>query len=184
MDAKIHLEAGNLGEIIKEDTSVSFQDRAKAMIFIHRHLDEGLKNEYLTVENPLTLWKQQYREIGFTEYNQLISVLFVDEQKNDLLMKNHQSWPTGSAPFPEVNAASLEGNTTSSRGNNYKRGHGHKRGQWNRKGKNHGVHFHNQVPRHNTGPSFKNANRQKGQAHMNTPRNPEGVCYRCGGNGH
>ncbi|XP_048421229.1 uncharacterized protein LOC125468816 [Pyrus x bretschneideri] len=106
------------------------------------------------------------------------------EQNNELLMKNHQSWLTGYAPFPEVNAASLEKNTTSSRGNNYKRGHGHKRGRWNGKGKNHGVQLNNQVPRHNTGPSFKNANRQKGKAHMNTPRHPEGVCHRCGGNGH
>ncbi|XP_050156291.1 uncharacterized protein LOC126630223 [Malus sylvestris] len=58
MDAKIHLEAENLGETIKEDNSASSQDRAKAMIFIRRHLDEGLKSKYLTVENPLTLWKE------------------------------------------------------------------------------------------------------------------------------
>ena len=41
MDAKIHLEAGNLGDTIKEDNSASSRDRAKAMIFIRRHLDEG-----------------------------------------------------------------------------------------------------------------------------------------------
>ncbi|XP_028964640.2 uncharacterized protein [Malus domestica] len=56
VDAKIHLEAGNLRETIKEDNNASYQDWAKAMIFIHRHLDEGLKNEYLTIEDPLTLW--------------------------------------------------------------------------------------------------------------------------------
>ncbi|XP_050104668.1 uncharacterized protein LOC126584275 [Malus sylvestris] len=258
MDAKIHLEAGNLGETIKEDNSASSQALAKAMIFIRWHLDEGLKSKYLTVEDPLTLWKalknrynhqktvilpraryewahlriqdfktvakynstmfrissqlklygetiteedmlektfssfhasnvllqQQYREKGFTKYNQLISVLLVAEQNNELLMKNHQSQPTGSAPFPEVNDASLEGNTTSFRGNNYKRGNGHKRGRWNGKGKNHGVQFHSQVPRHNPGPSFKNANHHKGKAHMNTLRNPKGVCHMCGGNGH
>ncbi|XP_008358725.1 uncharacterized protein [Malus domestica] len=135
------------------------------MIFICRHLDEGLKSDYLTVEDLLTLWKalknrynhqktvilpsaryewthlriqdfktvaeynfamfritsqlklcgetfteedmlektfstfhasnvflqQQYRERGFTQYNQLISVLLVAEQNNELLMKNHQS---------------------------------------------------------------------------------------------
>ncbi|XP_050156253.1 uncharacterized protein LOC126630176 [Malus sylvestris] len=71
------------------------------------------------------------------------------EQNNELLMKNYQSLPTRLAPFPEVNDASLEGNTTSS----------------------HGM-------------SFKNANHQKGKTHMNTPRNPKGVCHRCGGNGH
>nr|XP_017185198.1 uncharacterized protein LOC108172303 [Malus domestica] len=57
MDAKIYLEAGNLGETIKKDNSASSQDWVKAMIFICRHLDEGLKSEYLTVEDPLTLWK-------------------------------------------------------------------------------------------------------------------------------
>ncbi|XP_070669120.1 uncharacterized protein [Malus domestica] len=57
VDTKIHLEAGNLGEPIKEENSASSQDRAKAMIFIRRHLDEGLKSEYLMVEDLLALWK-------------------------------------------------------------------------------------------------------------------------------
>ncbi|CAN6577978.1 unnamed protein product [Malus baccata var. baccata] len=223
LDTKIHLEAGNLGNTIREESNSSSQDRAKAMIFIRRHIDEALKSEYLTVEDPLALWEalrsrynhqttvilpkaryewshlriqdfksvaeynsalfritsqmklcgdtitdemllektystfhannvllqQQYRARGYTEYNQLISVLLVAEQNNELLMKNHNSRPTGSAPFPEVNAASLKVNATSSGGDYHKRGRGHKRGRWNRKGKNHG-----------------------------------GACHRCGGNGH
>ena len=55
VDAKIYLEAGNLGETIKEENNASYQDRAKVMIFIRRHLDEGLKSEYLTVEDLLAL---------------------------------------------------------------------------------------------------------------------------------
>ena len=99
-------------------------------------------------------------------------------------MKNHQSRPTGSAPFPEVNVASLEVNATSSGGNNHKRGSGHKRGRSNGKGKNHGVQFHNQVLRQNSGPSFKNVNRHKGKAHVNNAlRNSEGACHMCGVNG-
>ncbi|XP_068323224.1 uncharacterized protein [Pyrus communis] len=112
LDTKIHLEAGNLGDTIKEESNSSSQDRAKVMIFICRHLDEALKSEYLTVEDPLALWNalrnrynhqttQQYRARGYTEYNQLISVLLVAEQNDELLMKNHHSRPTGSAPFPE-----------------------------------------------------------------------------------
>ncbi|XP_050113895.1 uncharacterized protein LOC126592211 [Malus sylvestris] len=57
LDTKIHLKAGNIGDTIREENSSSSQDRANAMIFIHRHFDEGLKNEYLTVEDPLTIWK-------------------------------------------------------------------------------------------------------------------------------
>ncbi|XP_068329655.1 uncharacterized protein [Pyrus communis] len=55
LDTKIHLEAGNLGDTIREESS-SFQDRAKAMIFIRRHLDQALKSEYLTVKDLLALW--------------------------------------------------------------------------------------------------------------------------------
>ncbi|XP_050117536.1 uncharacterized protein LOC126595201 [Malus sylvestris] len=43
LDTKIHLEAGNLGDTIREESSSSSQNRAKAMIFIRRHLDEALK---------------------------------------------------------------------------------------------------------------------------------------------
>ncbi|XP_070679404.1 uncharacterized protein [Malus domestica] len=102
LDTKIHLEAGNLGDTIKEETSSSSQEWVKTMIFIRRHLDEGLKIEYLTIEDLLALWdtiteenllekifstfhasnvllQQQYRARGFTKYNQLISVLLVAE---------------------------------------------------------------------------------------------------------
>ncbi|KAM1291255.1 hypothetical protein ACFX13_018679 [Malus domestica] len=56
LDTKIHLEAGNLGDTIREENNSSSQERAKAMIFIRRHLDETLKSEYLTVEDLLALW--------------------------------------------------------------------------------------------------------------------------------
>nr|XP_028953879.1 uncharacterized protein LOC114822896 [Malus domestica] len=42
LDTKIHLEARNLGDTIREENNSSSQDRAKAMIFI---LDKGLKSE-------------------------------------------------------------------------------------------------------------------------------------------
>ncbi|XP_068318471.1 uncharacterized protein [Pyrus communis] len=173
VDTKIHLEAGNLEETIREENSAFSQDRAKTMIFIRNHLDEGLKSDN-NIENE-----------AFNEYNQLIYMLLVAEQNNELLMKNHQSRPTRSSPFPEVNAASLEVNATSSSGNNHKRGRGHKGGWWNGKCKNHGVQFHNQVPMHNSGPNFKNVNRHNGKAYMNNaPRNFEGAYHRCDGNGH
>ncbi|TQD92253.1 hypothetical protein C1H46_022135 [Malus baccata] len=57
LDNKIHLEAANLGDNIREESSSSSQDRAKAMIFIRRHLNEALKNEYLTIEDLLAFWK-------------------------------------------------------------------------------------------------------------------------------
>ncbi|XP_070677859.1 uncharacterized protein [Malus domestica] len=88
-----------------------------------------LEKTFSTFHASNMLLQQQYRARGFTEYNQLISVLLVAEQNNELLMKNHNSRPTGSASFPEVNVVSLERNTISSGGNNYKRERGHKRGR-------------------------------------------------------
>ncbi|XP_050113912.1 uncharacterized protein LOC126592233 [Malus sylvestris] len=184
LDTKIHLEAENLGDTIREESSSSSQERAKAMIFIRCHFDEALKSEYLTVEDPLTLWNalrsrynhqtmvpraryewthlriQDFKSVAeynfalfritsqlklyrdtITEENLLektfstfhaSNVLLQQqyraraEQNNEFLMKNHHSRPTGSAPFPEVNTASLEVNVTSSGGDNHKRGCGHK----------------------------------------------------------
>ncbi|XP_068323168.1 uncharacterized protein [Pyrus communis] len=56
LDTNIYLEARNLGDTIREESSSSSQDREKAMIFIRHHLDEALKSEYLTVEDLLALW--------------------------------------------------------------------------------------------------------------------------------
>jgi len=67
------------------------------------------------------LLQQQYRERNFIRYSELISCLLVAEQNNELLMKNHQSRPTSSTPFPEANGTSFCGN----KGNHYRgRGRG------------------------------------------------------------
>ena len=46
----------NLGATIKEGNQASLHDCTKALIFLHHHLHEGLKNEYLTAKDPFTLW--------------------------------------------------------------------------------------------------------------------------------
>ena len=48
------------------------------------------------------------------------------EQNNELLMKNHQSRPTRTEPFPEVNAISSQ---TNGRGRSHGRGRGRDRGR-------------------------------------------------------
>ncbi|KAL7608779.1 hypothetical protein Lser_V15G09947 [Lactuca serriola] len=220
LDAEIHLDAMGLGNTIKDVNPLneaSSQDKAKAMMFLCHHLDEGLKAKYLTVKDPADLWnnlkerydhqktvilprahfdwlhlrlqdfksvseynsamfkitsqlklcgetitdedmlektfstfhatnmllQQQYREKGFKKYCELISCLLVAEQNNELLMKNHQSRPTGSSPFPEVNATSSNYN---GRGSN--RGRGRGRGQG--RGRSGG--------RHNNGPNNNYSN--------------------------
>ena len=56
LDVKIHLDAMNLGATIKEGNHASLQDHAKLLIFFRHHLHEGLKNEYLTVNDHFTPW--------------------------------------------------------------------------------------------------------------------------------
>jgi hypothetical protein len=57
LDAEIHLTVNNLGDTIKDENKTSPQEKAKTMIFICHHLHEDLKTEYLTVKDPLELWK-------------------------------------------------------------------------------------------------------------------------------
>ena len=53
--------------------------------------------------------QQQYREKGLQKYSELISCLLVAEQHNDLLMKNHEVRPAGSAPLLEAHAVEAHG---------------------------------------------------------------------------
>ena len=55
LDAEIHLDAMNLRATIKEENKASLQDHTKVLIFLHHHLHEGLKNEYLMLNVSFTL---------------------------------------------------------------------------------------------------------------------------------
>lgn len=46
-----------LGETIKEGNKMSLEEKALALIFLHHHIHEDLQNEYLTKEDPVSLWK-------------------------------------------------------------------------------------------------------------------------------
>lgn len=74
LDAEIHLEANGLGE----GNQATNQEKAKTVIFLRHHLDEGLKAEYLTVKDPFILWtnlKDMY-----------------DRQKTVILPNAHYKW--------------------------------------------------------------------------------------------
>ncbi|XP_074323994.1 uncharacterized protein LOC141660911 [Apium graveolens] len=218
LDAEIHLSAMGLGDTIKEGNKASEQDKAKAMIFLRHHLDEGLKTEYLTIKDPSTLWKdlkerydhqktvilpkarydwlhlrlqdyksQQYRERGFTKYSELISVLLLAEQNNELLLKNHQARPTGSTPFPEVNAVTnneYRDNKSFGRG----RGHGYRRGRGRARGHGFGRgRGRNQQnpPNFKRKPYYQKRATNEGQPEGSTMvKRGESTCSRCGMKGH
>ena len=63
VDMKIHPSAMGLEKTIVEGNSASAQDKAKAIMIIRYHIQEEIKNEYLTIEDPLQLWnnlKERY----------------------------------------------------------------------------------------------------------------------------
>ncbi|GAV77823.1 hypothetical protein CFOL_v3_21293, partial [Cephalotus follicularis] len=57
LDVKLHLSAKKLRHTIEEENAATNEERATAFIFLRHHIDDGLKYEYLTVENPLELWQ-------------------------------------------------------------------------------------------------------------------------------
>ncbi|XP_074346901.1 uncharacterized protein LOC141685710 [Apium graveolens] len=223
-DAEIHLSAMGLGDTIKEENKTSEQDKAKAMIFLRHHLDEGLKTEYLTIKDPSTLWKdlkerydhqkmvilpkarydwlhlrlqdyksQQYCERGFTKYSELIFVLLLAEQNNGLLLKNYQARPTGSTPFPDVNAVTNnEYRDNKSFGYGRGRGHryGHGRGRGHGRARGHGF-AHCRGRNQQNPPNFKRKpyyqkrtiNEEKSEGSMMAKRG-ESTYSRCGMKGH
>jgi hypothetical protein len=67
------------------------------------------------------------------------------EQNNELLMKNHETRPSGSNSFPEVNATSYD-NQNSGHGRERRRGHGYGYGHGK---ENYGVQFKNMRNSHN-----------------------------------
>ncbi|XP_047253188.1 uncharacterized protein LOC124887633 [Capsicum annuum] len=72
--------------------------------------------------------QQQYREMGFKTYSELIGHLLVAKQYNDLLIKNNETRPPGTAPFSEVNAANFHP-TWRERNPDLSRGRGRGRGR-------------------------------------------------------
>ena len=74
-------------------------------------IDEDMleKKTYSIFHANNVVLQTQYREKGFKKYSELISCLLVAEQNNELLMKNHEYRPTGSAPFTEANVTLYSG---------------------------------------------------------------------------
>ncbi|XP_027166449.1 uncharacterized protein LOC113766454 [Coffea eugenioides] len=246
-----------LGNTIVDENDASNQDRAKAMIFLRRHLDEGLKVEYLTVKDPLVLWRdlkerfdhlklvvlpkarydwlhlrlqdfksvneynsamfritsqlslcgekvtdenmlektfstfhvsnmllqQQYRERGFKKYSELIACLLLAEQNNELLLKNHESRPTGASPFPEANGTQFQ-NSGRGRGRGRRGGRGRSRGR----GRGRGRDRSRFVPRENYSRGKQQNISQERENDYDPKEGEKKVyeekCYRCGMEGH
>ena len=136
-----------------------------------------LEKTYTTFHAFNVLLQQQYRERHFTKYYELIACLLVAEQNNELLLKNHQSRPTGSIPLPEANTT-IQVNR---RGHGYYgQGRGRGRGRynsWNR------GNYNQSQNKNNTSNNQKLNRSEKLSRKATGPHNKkvyETECYRCG----
>ena len=101
-------------------------------------------------------------------------------------MKNHESRPTGSAPFPEVNEATHNNSKMrrnhdreNSRGHSRGRGRGHDRGR----GRGRKDYWYRGGNKFNHQKMYNDDNKEKG-GQANPSKAMEDSCFRCGMNGH
>jgi hypothetical protein len=164
---------------VAEYNSAPFKISSKLKLCGENITDEDMLERAFSTFHPTNmLLQQQYRERNFKRYSELISCLLVAEQNNELLLKNHQSCPTGSAPFPEVNRTSFN-----NRGNNGQRREHGKNNQYR------GKRTYNS-PRRNTTHYHQKWNhnetqQKKGKGLLNKPPKAHNeLCFRCGMEGH
>ncbi|XP_009590462.1 uncharacterized protein [Nicotiana tomentosiformis] len=92
--------------------------------------DEDLLEMILsTFHTSNMVLQQQYSEKSLKKYSELISCFLVAGQHNTLLMKNHETRPTGSAPFSEVNMVAATQKSETKQNHYRGRGRGHSRGR-------------------------------------------------------
>ncbi|XP_076941550.1 uncharacterized protein LOC143611152 [Bidens hawaiensis] len=135
-----------------------------------------MENTFSTFHASNVLLQRQYRERGFTKYCDLISYLLVAEQNNGLLMKNHETRPVGTTPFPEANVAAYN-DQSGSRGRGYYRG----RGRGYNRGSYHDVQFKNTRSHHK---GQENGKKPKYESDKKTNVTASNACHRCGSNNH
>jgi hypothetical protein len=113
---------------INEYNSAMFNISSKLKLYRDNITDDDMLEKTFSIFHVLNmLLQQQYKERGFKKYSELLSYLLMAEQNNELLMKNHESRPTGSTPFPEVNATRYNNNYDCDRNRGRERGHGRRR---------------------------------------------------------
>ncbi|XP_048620201.1 uncharacterized protein LOC111211681 [Brassica napus] len=90
--------------------------------------EELLEKTFSTFHSSNIILQQQYRMKGFATYTDLISCLLLAEANNELLMKNSEARPVGSAPLPEANEVEKKNPNECNYIQNDKRSHGKDRG--------------------------------------------------------
>ncbi|XP_024004902.1 uncharacterized protein LOC112082046 [Eutrema salsugineum] len=198
--AKMHLKGMQLFDTIDKSETTSEEKKKYVILPKARHEWLNLRfqdyksiGEYdsalfgITSKMMLCGTEQQNRAKGYKKYSELMQVLLVAEQNKELVMLNHQSRPTGSAPLPEVNFASSNDNNWQQgrgRGRGYNRGrgrgYGYGRGRGYGRGHGRGKRSHS-----NDFTNEKNNKIQRNEDGQEMNKQYDNTtCYRCDMKGH
>ncbi|CAM8981626.1 unnamed protein product [Rhodiola kirilowii] len=151
-----------------------------------------LEKTFSTFHASNVTLQQQYRVRGFQRYSELIACLLIAEKNNELLIKNHQSHPTGSRTFFEVHFA----NSNENRPMNYFQGKGQGRGRGRGRGRSFGQGRGRGGYPNNPPHKIANYHQRRQQNEWNHENShkrgggpslskiPETTCFRCGCKGH
>ncbi|XP_048619972.1 uncharacterized protein LOC125590447 [Brassica napus] len=155
--------------------------------------EELLEKTFSTFHSSNIILQQQYRMKGFATYTDLISCLLLAEANNELLMKNSEARPVGSAPLPEANEVEKKNPNECNYIQNDKRSHGIGRGGYrNRDNYSNGRdrHLACRKGNHNNRGRGSNPGRGRGgygqgQGGISKPSySTKSVCHRCGISNH
>ena len=127
--------------------------------------EEDLIEKTLCTFHPsMRVLQQQYRQQKYKKYSELIYTLLQAEKHDELLMKNHQTRPTGSMPLPEAHANTQSTKKYGGNKKNFKKFNG----KWKRNNKQ------------------KTFGQSKGKGHFKKDdRNTKSeICQRCGCTNH
>ena len=67
LDVELYLQGQRFIKSLVEDEDYTKKDEVNALIFIHRHLPECLKTQYLQVKQPSNLWKRLKKRYDHTK---------------------------------------------------------------------------------------------------------------------
>ncbi|GJR50297.1 retrovirus-related pol polyprotein from transposon TNT 1-94 [Tanacetum coccineum] len=170
---------------IQEGNKCSEKTKAKAVVFLHQHINEMVEFEYSNWDDPSSLWKDL--EIRFNNQREVLLSSARDEW-------NNLCRPTGSLALPEANAVN----------NNDNKNSGSKRRRGNPRGSGRGHYGHNHFPNRNYtyhrggynsrgrgrgqrnnsyhAPQVNNINQKSNE--VGTSQNAKGSCFRCGNENH
>ena len=148
---------------------------------------EMIEKTVSTFHPSCTLLQKQYRTAKFMKYSELISCLLVEEQNDEILLKNHHLRPTGSVPLPEAHGTTfLEENVTPHNRQGGKHGYGRRNDQSRgRGGRGRGQGRNNHPYNKTSTPFYPKWNKNdKGKGVQKVVKKNEDNCHKCGMKGH